>query len=792
MPRRKREFFAVAVAAVAALAHAACGAWVERRAPPPPGPTPPGPAAPAAPALVDVADLGPYFADALDGEPARALTEDRLEDARIGFDAIAAGLPADPELAARARFVAAYLASLVGDDARAVAELPALAEELPLVADTAFAAAAASALRLRRNEEAIDLAARVPADGTLGADAAWIRADALRALGRTDAAIAAYRDLLARWPGDDRRLQARASLVGALADLAAAATPPAAAPAEEALALLAALRADAPGDKATREAARREDALLAALGREPEPQKRETNAALEAYEAAAALMRKMKHKEAEKRYGRALKLARDGGDLACRIRSERATVVFRQRDWKRAAPLLEEAAAACRALPGVAVKALYQGGKAFLSADRYEDAIRLFAAVEADFATSSLADDARLYSARCWLALGDRAKFEELAAALPADYPDGDMRAEALWALAFDALERGENERARDALGRYHEEFPAEEGWYAAGRSGYWLGRAEELLGREAEASAAYERVIASAPLTYYMVLAHARLAALDPERAAALLDNLAPAGGAPATRFPKALLDEIPGLAGAIELARLGLLARARREFDRLLADRAAPASAHWIAAALFRRAGELAAAKELTAGGGADWQRRYPAGSDLVYWTLAFPTAFEAEVGAAATESGVDPALLWAIMREESGFAAGAESWANAVGLMQLILPTARSMAKRLQLDRKITGKALRDPAINVRLGAAYLAYLDGEFAGHPALAIAGYNAGEGAVKKWLKAAPGQSLDLFVERIPFAQTRGYTKRVLASFATYKFLYGEERAIVAPPLALD
>jgi len=789
MSHRRWEIFVLVLAL--ALATAGCGLFGSRRTEPPKPPPPPAQAAPVDD-LVDVAELEPYFAQALDGEAARALVEDRLEDARAGFEAIAAADVADPELGPRARFLVAYLSFRIGDDRRALDELPGLAEELPLVADTAYAAAAQSALRLGERGDAIAYAERVPADGSLGPDAAWIRGEALRLGGRAAEAADAYRDFLSRWPGDDRVPEVRASLVASLADLSAASTPPATAPAEEALALIAALRADAPGDKSTREASRREDELLAAVGRAPEPEKREPAVALEAYEAAAALMRKMRHKDAEKAYGRALKAARDGGDLSCRIRFEQATVVFRQRDHARAAPLFEAVAASCRANPSIAVKSLYQGGKAYMSADLYADAIRLFAAVEADFPTNSLADDARLYAARSWLALGDRAQFESLVTSLPESYPNGDMRGEALWSFAFDALGRGENAAARDALGRYHEEFPVEEGWYAAGRSGYWLGRAEELLGQEDAAIAAYEQVIASAPLTYYMVLAHARLAALDPPRAAALLDSLAPPGDAPPTRFERALIDETPGLAGAVELVRLGLLTRARREFDRILADRGTKASVHWIAAALFRRAGEFTAAKELTSAGGADWQRRYPAGSDLVYWTLAFPTAFEAEVDAAAAESGVDRALLWGIMREESGFAPGVESWANAIGLMQLILPTARSMAKRLSLDEKINGKALRDPATNIRLGAAYLAYLDEEFDGHPALAIAGYNAGEGAVKKWLAAKPGQSLDMFVENIPFSQTRGYAKRVLATFATYKFLYGGERAIVTPPLALE
>jgi soluble lytic murein transglycosylase len=781
------------VLCLAALCAAtACAPWLGRQpAPVPPAPEAKPPEIVQIDPLVGISELDPYFTEGVAKEAACALAQNRLEDARIGFDAAAVELDSDPELGVRARFLAAYLAQGLGDHARAVAELPALAEELPLVADVALAAAAESALALGKPADAIAYAERVPQDSGFAARAALVRADAMRLDRRFSDAADAYRAFIARWPADERSPEARADLVACLAEIATASTPPSAAQAGEGLALIEALRADAPGGRFTREAGKQEDRLLAVLGREPEVEKRETAAALDAYEAASSLMRRMRHAEAERAYARALRLSRQGGTLACRIRFEQATVVARQRDHARAAALFGAVAEDCRADPNIAVRALYQGGKEHMSADEYEAAVRLFAAVEADFPSHSYADDARLNAARCRLALGDREGFAELLKSLPDAYPNGDMRGEALWSLAFDALGRGDDETARDALSRYHEEYPVEEGWYAAGRSGYWLGRVDEQLGRTDEAIAAYEHVVATAPLTYYMVLANAHLSALDPERAESLLEGLAPAGEATAPRFERALLEETPGLAEAVELMRLGLAPLARGEFERILARKETPASVHWFAAALFRRAGEFTAAKELTGGGDAGWERRYPAGSDFVYWTLAFPAAWEAEVGAAAAESGVPRELLWAVMREESGFSASVESWANAVGLMQLILPTARSMAKRISLGAPVTAKSLRDPTVNIRLGAAYLAYLGEKFGGNPALVIAGYNAGEGAVKKWLAAKPGGDLDMFVETIPYAQTRGYTKRVLASLATYRFLYGPGRTVFAPPLTL-
>ena len=275
----------------------------------------------------------------------------------------------------------------------------------------------------------------------------------------------------------------------------------------------------------------------------------------------------------------------------------------------------------------------------------------------------------------------------------------------------------------------------------------------------------------------------------IDPGRAKALMARLSPPGGKLNTTFSPDLLDNNPGLATGVELLRLGLTTRARREIQRVLGSPNSSAEIHWVAAALFRRMGQFNAVREVTSGILGSWKRRYPSGNDLVNWTLAYPTAYDELVTASAQESGVEKSLLWAVMREESGFNPRVESWANAIGLMQIIMPTARSMARRL--DIKINRKLLRDPATNIKLGAEYLAYLKDKFGDHPALVISGYNAGEGAVAKWLKARPGSDLDIFVEKIPFKQTRGYTKRVLSTLATYSFLYDPDRPVLTPKLTL-
>jgi len=277
--------------------------------------------------------------------------------------------------------------------------------------------------------------------------------------------------------------------------------------------------------------------------------------------------------------------------------------------------------------------------------------------------------------------MGQPDEFMRLVASIPEDYPDGDMCGEALWQGARHTMDRGEPEKALDLLSRYYSLFPIEPGWYTAGRSGYWLARLEEQLGSLNDAISHYEYVIATAPLSYYMVLSYARLRELDSTRTELLLAQLAPATGSETDGIPARLVTSLSRFALGVELVRLGLLSRGKKVLQEELQRPDSHPELHRAAAALFRNAGRFTESREFSSSSADGWSERYPAGSDFASWSLAYPKAHEELVTAAAGESGVDPALLWAVMREESGFNATIESWANAVGLMQLILPTARA---------------------------------------------------------------------------------------------------------------
>lgn len=110
--------------------------------------------------------------------------------------------------------------------------------------------------------------------------------------------------------------------------------------------------------------------------------------------------------------------------------------------------------------------------------------------------------------------------------------------------------------------------------------------------------------------------------------------------------------------------------------------------------------------------------------------------------------------------------------------MGLSQLMWPTAKETARKMGI-KGLTRGQLNDPTLNLRIGSTYFQGLHRRWKGHLPLAIGSYNAGPGAVNRWVKSRGELDLDMWVESIPFDQTRHYVKRVLSSFQTYHFLYG-------------
>lgn len=298
----------------------------------------------------------------------------------------------------------------------------------------------------------------------------------------------------------------------------------------------------------------------------------------------------------------------------------------------------------------------------------------------------------------------------------------------------------------------------------------YWQARAEEALGHATLAIELYRRAAGS--LSLWGLMAADRIGA--PYSFGHLTTPADPA------RIQR--IEDSAALARIGELRALGRTVDMRREWRELTADR--------------EPADLLAAAVVAQRLGWHDQAIFTLARAD--YWDdlkLRFPVAHRTVIVQQSVETHLDPAWIIAIARQESAFAPDVVSHADAIGLMQLLPATARQTATRIGLPRP-SRRDLTDPRLNIKLGAAYLAQLSARFDGHPALATAAYNAGPHRVDKWLPPAP-MATDLWIATIPFHETRGYVRRVLAYRAIYAARLGQPRRImdtlsnlVAPPPA--
>jgi len=169
----------------------------------------------------------------------------------------------------------------------------------------------------------------------------------------------------------------------------------------------------------------------------------------------------------------------------------------------------------------------------------------------------------------------------------------------------------------------------------------------------------------------------------------------------------------------------------------------------------------------------------------SQAQYWDdldIRFPMAHRNTLVREAQLRGLHSSWVFAITRQESAFMDDARSGVGATGLMQLMPATAKETARKFSIPLASPQQVL-DPDTNIQLGAAYLSQVHAQFNGNRVLASAAYNAGAGRVRQWLKGANHLAFDVWVESIPFDETRQYVQNVLS----YAVIYGQKLNLPQP-----
>ena len=292
----------------------------------------------------------------------------------------------------------------------------------------------------------------------------------------------------------------------------------------------------------------------------------------------------------------------------------------------------------------------------------------------------------------------------------------------------------------------------------------YWAGRAWSAAGDTIAARERWEQLAAGDPGSYYMGLAERRL-----DRAA----WVPPAAADSFVAIPAA----DSAMARAALLARLGLGAESRWEYDRLLRQSDSSSERLLALASAFRRDGLAAQAIQLA-------RRALALGAhaDARTYRLLYPIMLEDALLAEAREHGLDAGFVAALIRQESMFNPVATSPVGARGLMQVMPDLGGRLAQSLAYP-VWDPVLLYQPDVSLQLGAYHLQELTGRY-DQPVHVLAAYNAGVSRVERWSQRIGVDDPEVFTDRIPFAETRGYVRAIQRNQEIYRGLY----AWAAPP----
>ncbi len=361
-------------------------------------------------------------------------------------------------------------------------------------------------------------------------------------------------------------------------------------------------------------------------------------------------------------------------------------------------------------------------------------------------------------------------RFEELLLTNPL----GPSREDALWGLGWVSFRKSKFAKAQQFFQALFEENP-----YGpqAPRALYWNARSHQKLKQNSEAAGQLHALLERFPVDYY---AH---------RASKLLERFRKQGvlSTPAT-LPNKNLD--PRVAHIEGLAKSDLKSKTRRALSSIIdyaRQNLGPIELDLLAS--------IADSFRLTSLRGRFQgirHRRFPEANRSAIRTLAanFPRTYVNLLRKAARRNKVEESLLVALARQESAFNPKAVSSAGALGLLQLMPRTAASMIREKKKADELTTEDILNPQLNAKLGSKYLRRMLNAYGGKTEYALAAYNAGPGSVNRWRRTYGNLPVEVFVEEIPYKETREYVRRVLAWKRKYSFMHQHRKKLRQPKKA--
>lgn len=345
------------------------------------------------------------------------------------------------------------------------------------------------------------------------------------------------------------------------------------------------------------------------------------------------------------------------------------------------------------------------------------------------------------------------------------EFADGSYAEGAAMRAAFEALRAGRAAEAAQTLETMARRAKSPAGFL------YWAGMARHKNGETERAAVLLRETAERFRNTWYGSLAGGELARFSAEAASAIPQVT---GAGPAFRS-----DELPGpfKARLRQLLLAGLDAEAIDELKGFGATSAAMEARALIEADRGQLRNAIIYMKRARPEYVSAAVKDLPAH----VWTTIYPLKYGEALKTAAWREGLDPALVAALVCQESTFDEQAKSIAGARGLMQIMPYTGRPLAR--ELGKRYTTKMLHEPEISLTFGTRYLRQMLERFGSRPEAALAAYNAGPHRVARWLAPNPSIRTDEFAEAIPFTETRNYVMIIMGARDQYRRLYGLEPA---------
>ncbi len=441
------------------------------------------------------------------------------------------------------------------------------------------------------------------------------------------------------------------------------------------------------------------------------------------------------------------------GKMKTRLDFKSAQALFKSREYRKAEHLFTELAEG--ADREISTEATYWLARTQEKRGLEDRAVATYLKLAEGFPGSELADDALLQAALSRRGHGDKSAAVSLLDRLLDRYPSSTLKPRALWEKSWARYLSRDFRGASESLKRLLDNASYRE------KALYWLGKSEEASGERERSNAAFKLLREEYPFGFYSL--HFR-------KEAGLRIGLLPA-------LDSASVSSIPlpsGYKRVKALISFGMFNEARMELAAVRI-KGASSSRFLDLARLYWEISDYRSALISV-------QKAGP--NTLSTWGYSYPIPYRDAIVSHTAKHEIPESLAYSIIRAESSFSPTVLSPVGAVGLMQLMPATARSLAK-VKSEGADTPQ-LTSPELNIGLGVRHLKNLLVRFNGNLIQAVAAYNSGATPVERWLKISDASRPDEFIENIPYPETREYVKKVLTNLEIYNALYNGVKPVAA------